>query len=490
VTTSFPFVTRSMLLNVLLLFSTFAFAAKDKVTIQGNIGAITPPAEFQVGDETIVCGPETILTLKYDTKAVRLPFEAEAIHSGIKVTVNGKRDPVSKQIRASSVVAIVYERLVDEISGTALIEKPLSMAQTNAGWSGIIFADGRKIKFTRFTKLEFVANKSERAQAPGGPSSSIKSLSEVGPNVFVSYKGLPFQNGAIIAEELVFVRNEDSPAKLKLRQEYEPQIVEPDYSAGTPGKLVVKPLNELSIASNRVLLAKSPGELPIIPNKALQDTVNEVGVRLVPAFQKSLPGADPLKINFRFYVVETDKFALHAVPSGVILVSVGMLSRLNNEAQLAAILAADMALVVQQGIYSLTARAKTENIATFGSLGALLASSAAPPMVLPGEVLILHSAASSERLVISIRQAGRLALEYMLDAGYDPREAEKAFTSLGKKSKTDPRLRQGEREYYEIMAAATRDQLKDAYRDVNFGELKTNTEEYERLHTQFRATTN
>jgi hypothetical protein len=458
--------------------STAAFAAKDDVVIEGSVGAITSSTQFRVGDNTIVCGSEATAILKYGAQEVTIPFEREAIRSGMKVTVKGKRDPVSGQIQAASVTAVLREETAamtnagdSFVRGTALMEKTPAVTKTGAGWFGIIFADGRKIRFTKFTKVEFVPNKSERAQASKDPASSIKSVSELGPNVFVSYQGLPYSNGTIIAERLVFMRNENDRAKQALREKYEPQVTEPDYAAGKPGKLVIE----------------SQGELPINPSQALQNKVNEVGLRLVPAFQKFLADTDPLKIRFRFYVVDTKKVGLCSFPSGVFLVSANLISRLDNEAQLAAVLAADIALVVQEQLNDVWAHSKLINAARLGGLGGSFAALAVPPLAIPAGALSMYSDAAHERIILATDQAGRLAPGYMLDAGYDPREAEKAFESLGKKPKTDNKLQLMERQYYGAMRPVARDVLKETYSDIKLTDLVTDTKDYKELLVQLRS---
>ena len=84
-------------------------------------------------------------------------------------------------------------------------------------------------------------------------------------------------------------------------------------------------------------------------------------------------------------------------------------------------------------------------------------------------------------------QAGRLALEHMQDAGYDPREASTIFSSLSKKSQGGKELHIGERRYYELIASETRKQLEDAYPNVTVSGLKVGAEEYRELLADLHA---
>jgi predicted Zn-dependent protease len=191
-----------------------------------------------------------------------------------------------------------------------------------------------------------------------------------------------------------------------------------------------------------------------------------------------------MKIHFRFYVVKTEKFAISSFPNGVVLVSAELLPRLQNEAQLAAVLAADIALVMQEKIYELRTRRNVQNAIGWGALGTVVGAAAAsvPVVGAPADILLSVNSVAWSDLIMSLeRQAGRLALEYMLDAGYDPREAEGAFISLTRKSTIGPKLRLAERQYYQVMEGEVSQQLKQAYGDVKFSELKRDTEEYKKL---------
>ena len=408
----------STLICLLFLITGAAFAQKSFV-IQGKVGDVISATQFQVETDTITCGPATVLTLSYGAEKVTLPFEQEALRPGMLVSVKGKRDAATGQILADSITAVVYEvsaATTDAgsaaVKGTALIEKPPALTKINDEWSGIVFADGRKIKFTKYTKISFAPNHSERAKSSAKPVSSITSVGEVGPNVFVRYEGWPYGKGTVIARRLVFMRNEDTPQKAKLRQQYEPTVTEPDYTEGKPGTLVIKSLHQLRI----------------VPSKVLQEKVNEIGLRLVPAFQKSLPDTDPLKIHFHFYVVDTEAFGLRTFPSGAVVISAALVSRLENEAQLAAVLSADMALVTQEPIYELYRQAKPRGVIGLTTL----AASAVPFAVVPGLGLVggavyyANCGSYTELVWAAQQQAGRKTLEYMVDAGYDPSEARKS----------------------------------------------------------------
>lgn len=342
------------------------------------------------------------------------------------------------------------------VRGLALIEKAPSLARGEAGWNGLIFADGRRLSISPATQVDFVPSKSEKAQAQGKGASSLQSLDQVGPNVFIAYQARPQPDGTLAADRLVFTSNQADAHKLKERKQYEPTVALPDYAAHAPGHLVIG----------------IDYDLAITPDAALQQMVSEVGLRLVPAFQRSLPDDDPFKIHFRFFVVESDEFAIRSLPNGVILVASDLLPRLAHEAQLAAVISADLALVVQESELRMRTRTKRQT-------ALWLASSAAPGAF---AVLSVATFLDQRQLLNTVgQQAARLAIEYLLDAGYDPREAESAFQALSHNSKGSRGLGPMERHYYSVMAREAASQFAANYTALNFSSLKTDSADYEKL---------
>jgi hypothetical protein len=75
-------------------------------------------------------------------------------------------------------------------------------------------------------------------------------------------------------------------------------------------------------------------------------------------------------------------------------------------------------------------------------------------------------------------QAARLAIEYAVEAGYDPREVRAAFKALSKKSNTGMKLKGTERAFYVVAAAEAGNELGLAYSGTDFSKLKSDAESY------------
>ncbi|HUG38099.1 MAG TPA: M48 family metallopeptidase, partial [Candidatus Limnocylindrales bacterium] len=152
---------------------------------------------------------------------------------------------------------------------------------------------------------------------------------------------------------------------------------------------------------------------------ALDAYLTGVATRLVPPEARAA-GLPPIRVS----VLRDPAVNAFALPDGAIFVSTGLLARLDGEAQLAMILAREIAHVTHRHAFRASAHAP---------------GGAPPPQPLPGEA---HHAFLGRGLPISYqaavegfgraldREADRVAMERLAAAGYDPREAPRAFERL------------------------------------------------------------
>ncbi|NYT60832.1 M48 family metalloprotease [Alcaligenaceae bacterium] len=101
------------------------------------------------------------------------------------------------------------------------------------------------------------------------------------------------------------------------------------------------------------------GAAPLVKNAALQNYVNRLGLWV--ALQ-----AGPDDTNWRFGVIDTDSVNAFAAPSGYVFITRGLLARLENESELAGVLAHEIAHVLQ-GHYVNT-MIKRDRVAALGDL--------------------------------------------------------------------------------------------------------------------------
>ena len=175
-------------------------------------------------------------------------------------------------------------------------------------------------------------------------------------------------------------------------------------------------LNEIKIGTKK--------RMPIIATRALQDYITTIGDKLIPKYLKELPIDHPDRIDFRFYIVKDELVNAAALPDGVVLINTGLLKSLKNEAQLCAVVGHEVAHVLYKHH---TAKMRNTNdwkgvpIAAAVVAGSVYGADAGLAVGLMTEVVAKMSMNSFSRKKES--QADRIGLYYMVNAGYDPREA-------------------------------------------------------------------
>src|SRR4051812_49398672 len=96
----------------------------------------------------------------------------------------------------------------------------------------------------------------------------------------------------------------------------------------------VKAPNYVSSKSGELQIQKV-GKFKLTANKEVQQYIQELGKSLVPQWQRDLPAGDPQKIPFQFFLVDQKVPNAFALANGTVVLHSGMLTMLENEAQLA-----------------------------------------------------------------------------------------------------------------------------------------------------------
>src|SRR5262249_33507572 len=151
-------------------------------------------------------------------------------------------------------------------------------------------------------------------------------------NTFVSYQGVREKDGSVHANKVEFTENELTTGEARLWKMLRPKVKAPNYTSPRPGELRIQ----------RV------GKFKLTPNSAVQNYDQEIGMSLVPEYQRNLPAGDPQKIPFQFFVVDQKEPNAFALPNGTVVLHSGMLMMLENEAQLAAVIGHEIAHATQE----------------------------------------------------------------------------------------------------------------------------------------------
>jgi hypothetical protein len=373
---------------------------QESPVIEGYVTRAASGSDFDVNGYRVLCGADTQTTVgEPQSKEVLsnqgCPPDVPYLGEPMKIygSVKKKRHAVqAERIEAQPVVR-------GEITGSAVIEAlpPLGSASTLPG-SLLVRADGYRILITSKTVTTW--------------NPPLHSMDGIVPGDWMEYKGRQRPDGVIEAESVKVssgVVGEDEQ-ELRKKHDFDPSTTPPDARQ-----------NKIKV----VLGYTDPRRIPLFKNPAMQARVSEIGNRLVPAYQRALPDADPAKIHFRFELVnEKNWHDALTLPSGIIFVPRQVVERMQNDSQLATVLADNMACALEKQQYRF---GDLQNELSATSLGA-----EAIGWIVPGADLIGEAAAigSQEIRTKELQQSGRVSLGLLHDAGYDINQAPIAWWLL------------------------------------------------------------
>lgn len=420
-----------------------ASAKVKEITVRGYITALTSPTSFEIEDYRVT--RDTSVRVELDHPSSELSFKPEDLRVGTLVELKGRYNDETHELIATKVkVDLRQFRALNET--VVLDRKPDLTLSEGSQWQGTIIADGRRLQVEPSTKVLYRLNRSEQVAAekaakkpkppageeddPNGSETSVAqeslgagpltSLTDIGPGVFMTYQGQEQTDGKVLISQLVFVRNERSKRETDLWK---------NFTIKETGATETKPA-ELKVGGSKYKL---------LPNAEVQTYLNRVGQSVVPAYLKELPDTDPNKIPFRFVVVMEKGFNATAYPNGVVVVNDEVFQVLENEGQLAAVLAHEVAHAAQEHTF----RQREHNRSGRKALETLSVIMAiAGDIELSDQIDSLTATMAYGYGRTLENQADRLGLQYMVAAGYDPREAPQVWKLIAK------RYRDRNSEYY------------------------------------------
>lgn len=330
------------------------------------------------------------------------PFSIWMISPGKHVVVRGVEDKKTRLITAKKIEAIGNNSLVHR-SGQAIEDRAPSLTKEGNEWRGTVYTDGYAIAVDPKTTVQV--------------AQGITDINVFRPNLRVAYEAERQPDSSLLAKSINFTVDENFADEQKFRAENDFKIELPDYDHKQPGKV------HFFLKTYQIL-----------PDRALQEAINNFGQNLVPQWQKNLPDSDPAKIHFRFFVLEKPSSLDRTVSNdtGTVLIPSQIIAKLQNEAQLATLLSADIAGALEKDTY----RSRSHKHAQEAIDIALIADPFASKT-------ISDAAFSAEYWTPLIEHECRVGLRNMIAAGYDPREAPIALQRISEKhpdSKSDKPL--------------------------------------------------
>jgi hypothetical protein len=255
----------------------------------------------------------------------------------------------------------------------------------------VIHADGYRILLTAHTTVAY--------------KQPLRGAADIAPNVWINYKGSLRSDGVLVAEDAAFSPNVIGKGEKKLDAKAD-KNAPPSATQRTD--------------TTKVWLYSDP---------AMQARVDKIGESLVPQFERSIPSGDPTKIDFRFEVVDLKKWnSSGAQPNGVIPVPHEFVDRLQNDSQLAALLALDIASTIEHQGWRTKKEASTMGGATAAVV--LLDPALVPLVAIYG--MDLHE--KNKLMLSEDDQNARVGLWLMHKAGYDIYQAPIAWWLLASKT--------------------------------------------------------
>jgi len=192
-------------------------------------------------------------------------------------------------------------------------------------------------------------------------------------------------------------------------------------------------------------------EYALYDNPLAQDYVNRVGQSLVPSTSTRL---------YTFRIMLNPIPESRALSTGTVYVSSGLLSIIDNEAQLAYVLGHEIGhvekehwkedVLVVKGAKSYNEKQAQKRAlfgAVLGVVAGAVAGNAETGLIAYGystsvlKLIVPNAIASWDR--VQEDEADQLGLKYMLDRNYDVREVPKFYANLRRTSALDPRVRLG-----------------------------------------------
>jgi hypothetical protein len=398
----------ALLLGGMFVVPAVSAPVRQNVTIgfvAGFVTRATSPGDFDVNGIRIRCGNETNSSVVKAGKALGAPGCPQTTpYVGQGATVKGKFRKKDQSLNAREIELSPRSITLSQVSGSAVIDAPPHLASVPPESSSLrVRADGYRILIPGKALIVW--------EAP------LHSFADVKAGDWIHYEGRQRADGMVVADkvsigQLVVSRGEE---KFRTKRDFDPSKV---------------PASAKQSAASMTFLGVNLKRFPPYDDPLMQARVNDIGDKLVPAYERDLPDSAAAKIHFRFQVISTKKFrdAL-ASSSGVILVPQQVVARMQNDAQLATVLADNIAAVLERQDYRDLPAART--------LGAGMLAADAAGFFVPGVGLMapaLDYGGSGAMRVKAEEQSGRVALGLLHDAGYNIDQAPVAWWLLASKT--------------------------------------------------------
>jgi len=367
--------------------------------LDGYVTRVASSSDFDVNGIHVFCGSRTqVFVYSRHSEALGdfgcprdMPFVGE------KMRVSGEVKKKQSAVEAARIDLL--PSLSGPLQGSAVIDAVPSGGTYSAPPGELLVrADGYRILLGSDTRLSWIP--------------PLHALADVKPGDWIEYRGKIGGDGVVRAEEVRLSPNIVSKAEVYARSDlvHVAAIADPLQ----PDKIVLKYVS---------LDAPAPS---FYSDPAMQARADGILKTLIPSFQRHLPDDDPRKIRFRIELTADKKWnRVTPLPSGVILIPHQVVERLNNDSQLAAVIADAIAFTMENEAFRMRGVVPGVAVASFAYLNPLTG-----PLIAWGATDI----ARSEIERVRDEQSDRVGLGLLRDAGFDIDQAPLAWWLLASKT--------------------------------------------------------
>jgi hypothetical protein len=364
----------------------------SKVKLQGYITDRPDSQSLMILDDVIRfdSGVEFKVENSTDTKTVSL----EQLKQGMLIEVEGVWQ--GKHKFAAQKISCDAEQFDARLHGAAYLDRdPVQWEQIASGNPAELTADGELLVLDQNVLRDWKIEKSQTADATAATATSRFAGRKV------VWEGIRQTDGRVALKklELADMAPADAfqnPDKIEVARAQDPQT-KIDILEFRRGK-------------------KVDGRIKLVQSEEVQKYLKELGYKLLPPSSEVTRRA----LEFRFFAVEDAHINAAAMPDGTILVNSGLLASVQDEASLAFVLSHEISHVLQAHHWRQVHDTRlTRILITVGAIaGSYYIGDLATFL---GELGMAAVVNGYSRKIED--QADRIALQNVLDNGYDPRNA-------------------------------------------------------------------
>jgi hypothetical protein len=442
--------------------------------IRGYVTEFRSPTDFDIEDYRIT--RDQMFALDLDNASPDVTFQLQDIRVGVELEIKGKLNEETGELKATAIKVDLEQ--FKSIKQTAFVSSaPEGLQLLDGTWAGELHADGQVIRVTKATAVVFkptarekklAALKQTNADTKEEDVEPLQSLDQVTVGMAMTYEGKrDRETGKILAERIEFSSNDLEEGEAKMWKSLKTSV---KAAQGLkPGELKIDKV----------------GKFALLPDPDVQAYVAALGERLIPAYQRDLPANDPRRIPFQFHVVQDKSVNAFATPNGIVVVHSGLLEMVENEAQLAAVVGHEIAHATHEHSWRQQQyhKKKRLGIAIAGAI-----ASAYGMQDLADIATMVNGAIVNGHQRTLENQSDRIGLQYMVDAGYDPRQAPAVWKVMAQTHGVQAtNVFWSSHDNAPTRRSYLMNELKNNYRDLDYAGLRVNAVEYARIKAAVAA---